>query len=922
MMGTHASRCIDIRASLLLGVAAVAAWAGSSSTVSAQVAQVSINVPAQPLAASLMQIGRQARAEIIYAATDVRGLRATAVQGARSTEEALRLALRGTGLAVRRTAQGAFLIEAATYGIAAAPALAQQSGTLAVESEARDAGDIIVTARRSEERLQDVPISITVFTQEQINNRNIVNTADLAAYTPSLSVNSRFGAEKASFAIRGFVQETNTSPSVGVYFADVAAPRSAGGTPGGNGVGVGALFDLENVQVLKGPQGTLFGRNTTGGAVLLVPRRPTDSLEGYAEISLGDYDLRRGQSVINIPVAETFKVRLGVDRQTRKGYQRNYSGVGPDRFGDVDYWAFRGSIVANLTPDLENYFIASFTKSDTNGTVPRIVLCDRAAATPGGAPVPIRSQTARLGCAQLDRQNARGDNLWDIESGHPDPFLRLRQWQVINTTTWRASDTLTVKNIVSYGEYRERGALSIAGDNFVLLPGQPGAGSRYNFQQLFPSANQDNSSQSTFTEELQFQGESGALRWQAGGYLEVSSPIGISAGNTFTLSCTDPINLLCFSPFGASGTASYPQTKTTFNNKGIYAQASYDLNDVLTLTGGLRYTWDRASQYTQTTRIRFPAPNRPEYICTDTLRFQAPGGGPLVVANPVQCGQTFRVSSEKPTWLINMDYKPVEDVMLYAKYARGYRAGGIASSYIGLETWGPEKVDAYEVGAKASFRGAVSGYFNIAGFYNDFSEQQLAAGLIPRPSSGLAGGLAIINAGKSRIYGVEVDSGVTLFDTMRLELGYTYLSTKLQSIIIPTLPPESPFSQVTPTAQAGEQLALSPKHRVTTTATYTLPLDERLGSFSVGATYVYTAKQVAVLSSPLGILPETHLLNLNANWGGVGGSPVDLAFFMTNVTNKAYPVNVTNGYRSAGFDAYILNQPRMWGVRLRYSFGD
>jgi iron complex outermembrane receptor protein len=811
---------------------------------------------------------------------------------------------------------------AIAYGIAGSSAvMAQQGGTASAGHDAGGSTDIVVTARRSEERLQDVPISITVFTQAQIDNRNIVNTADLAAYTPSLSVNSRYGAEKASFAIRGFVQESNTSPSVGVYFADVAAPRSAGGTPGGNGVGVGALFDLQNVQVLKGPQGTLFGRNTTGGAVLLVPRKPTDNLEGYAEISLGDYSLRRAQAVLNIPLAETFKVRLGVDRQTRDGYQRNHSGVGPDRFGDVDYWAFRASMVANLTPDLENYLIASFTKSDTNGTVPRFVLCDRAAATPGAGPVSTRSYTARLGCAQLDRHNARGDNLWDVESGHPDPFLKLRQWQVINTTTWRASDTLTVKNIASYGEYRERGALSIAGDNFVLLPGQPGAGSRYNFQHLFPSPNRDNASQSTFTEELQLQGENGGLRWQAGAYLEVSSPIGISAGNTFTLSCTDPINLLCFSPFGASGTASYPQTKTSFNNKGLYAQASYDLNDVLTLTGGLRYTWDRAKQYTQTTRIRFPEPNNPEYFCTDTLRFQAPGGGPLVVANPVQCGQTFRVGSEKPTWLINMDYKPVPDVMLYAKYARGYRAGGIASNYIGLETWGPEKVDAYEVGAKTSFRGAVSGYFNIAAFYNDFNDQQLAAGLLPKPSSGLAGGIAIINAGKSRIYGAEVDSGITLFDSLRLELGYTYLSTKLQSIIIPILPPESPFQQVTPTAQEGEELALSPKHRVTTTASYSLPLDDRLGRFSVGATYVYTAKQVAVLSSPLGILPETHLLNLNANWERVGGGPVDLAFFMTNVTNKAYPVNVTNSYRSSGFDAYILNQPRMWGMRLRYSFG-
>jgi iron complex outermembrane receptor protein len=196
---------------------------------------------------------------------------------------------------------------------------------LPARAEAAEPGDIVVTARRSEERLQDVPISITVFNQEQLAQRNIVSPADLATYTPSLTINQRFGSEKSSFVIRGFTQEGGTSPSVGVYFADVVAPRAQGGTTGGNGALPGSLFDLQNVQVLKGPQGTLFGRNTTGGAVLLVPQKPTDWLEGYVEGSAGNYGMWRGQAVINLPLAETFKVRLGVDRMNRDGYLRNHS---------------------------------------------------------------------------------------------------------------------------------------------------------------------------------------------------------------------------------------------------------------------------------------------------------------------------------------------------------------------------------------------------------------------------------------------------------------------------------------------------------------------------------------------------------------------------------------------------------------------
>src|ERR1700750_920814 len=182
---------------------------------------------------------------------------------------------------------------------------------------AQDTNDIIVTARRVEERLQDVPISITVFNQQSLTNRNIVSAGDIATYTPSLSANSRFGPEKTSFSIRGFNQDNGTAPSVGVYFSDVPALRSIGITTTGNGAGPGAFFDLQNLQVLKGPQGTLFGRNTSGGAVLLVPQKPTGRFEGYVEGSIGNYDLRRIQAVVNVPVMDTLRVRLGVDRQTR-----------------------------------------------------------------------------------------------------------------------------------------------------------------------------------------------------------------------------------------------------------------------------------------------------------------------------------------------------------------------------------------------------------------------------------------------------------------------------------------------------------------------------------------------------------------------------------------------------------------------------
>lgn len=822
----------------------------------------------------------------------------------------------------------------------ATPALAQDAEREEVQNFG---GDIVVTARRVEESMQDVPISMTVFNQAQIDNRNIVNSADLATYTPSLSINNRFGSEKASFIIRGFVQDLATQPSVGVYFADVVAPRSGGSTTSGGGVGVGNMFDLQNVQVLKGPQGTLFGRNTTGGAVLLVPKKPTDNLEGYVEGSLGNYDMWRVQGVVNVPLSDTFKVRLGVDKMERDGYLKNHSGIGPSRLGNVDYISARLSVVANLTPDLENYTVASFTDSDNEGITLRVLGCNT-------SPLPSVAANAALACRQVARQNARGDGWWDIESNEPDPRLRMQTWQVINTTTYQASDSLTIKNIMSYAEFRETTRMSLQGDYFLNADGS----FNKSLIRLNNTPGYNNASQNTYTEELQFQGNAmeGALEWQAGGYFENSDPLGFTSQSTaIGLNCPNLPALGCnASPAltlpGAgrvfTNNISRPYQKTYFKSRGLYAQATYDITEQFAVTGGFRYTWDKMSHRYDGTAIGFPATNTPLYYCSNTVRVRYPVGTQSPINNagfnfPVAlnagehnpCNVTYTSKSDKPTWLINLDYTPNDDLLLYAKWARGYRAGGAASANIYYETWEPESVDTYEAGAKASFRGSsVNGYFNTAVFYNDFKNQQIQATLVRAATSPLLGGSAIVNAGKSRIWGIEADTGVTLFDIFRFEGGYTYLDTKLKSIddsrFVLTPEQQLVWSAVIPTAVEGGPLAFSPKHRVTLTGTVMLPLDESIGDVSFGATYVYTSSQIASTATALQFqrLPSSNLLNLNVNWNNMFGQPIDAAFFMTNATNEKFPMAVANAWNSYGYESAIVNEPRMYGFRLKYRFGN
>jgi len=808
------------------------------------------------------------------------------------------------------------------------PAMAQSSTDDAADSEA-----IVVTARRTEERLQDVPISITVFNQQQLDNRNVASTTDLATYTPSLTTNGRYGPDKTSFAIRGFSQDLNTQPTVGVYFAEAVAPRLSSNITSGNGAGPGSMFDLENVQVLKGPQGTLFGRNTTGGAILLVPKKPTDRLEGYVEGTYGNYNAKRVQAVLNVPLADTFKVRLGVDRYTRDGYLNNRSGVGPDDFSDINYWAARLSVLAELTPDLENYTIATYAHSHTNGTVPKVVYCDPTS----------RAIVRAAMCNQVAQQQAAGYGYYDVNNDVPRPFVKSNTWQVINTTTWQASDTITVKNIASYANANEAYSFSLDGDNIA-----------YPFVITYPGQYVPQGDQYTWSEELQLQGNSadGRLKWQVGGYLEQSGPARGKRGQTqytqIFSSCTDIYALRCSPltiPFTIPGLGTIPiavgqlgiaRNVYYYHDKALYGQATYDITDKLSITGGIRYTWDWEKEISDNVKV-VPSPTGVgRFSCSRAVTPTVTG--PFMV-NGGYCTRTFVQKSSKPTWLIDLDFKPTPDMLLFAKWARGYRGGGINEANVGAETWAPEYLDDYEIGYKASFRGAVSGNLAITGFWNEFRNAQTTV-VIPQCTGATPGctnpaptGInGIFNVGRARIRGVEFD-GSLIFGDLRLDVGYAYLDAKVTGGGVPVCDNTRFNCAAASYPTAGTRFLFAPKNRVTATATYTLPLDASIGEITLGATFTHTdslysshsndaAYAAGLIPFNAGLSPATNLLNLNANWKNVAGSPIDLALFATNVTKQKYYVATANGLATLGGEAVIPGEPRMYGVRLKVHFGD
>lgn len=773
--------------------------------------------------------------------------------------------------------------------------------------------EIIVTARRVEERLQDVPISITVFNQQQISERNVVTASDLAIYTPSLSSTPQFGADNASYAIRGFVQNAGTAPTVGVYFADVVAPRAPTGTSqAGDGAGPGFLFDLQNTQVLKGPQGTLQGRNTTGGAIIFMPQKPTWNLEGYVEGSYGNLDMTRLQGAINIPLGDKARFRIAADYMDRDGWLKNTTGIGPSDFNDVHYIAVRGSLVVDLTPNLENYTIVSYLHSSNNGSVGKQIDC-----APGGLLGGI------VFCPSLDNltDNADGD-FYAVQSTLPNATSKIDQWQIINTTSWMVGETVTIKNIASYAQMVHVNRTALFGTN-IPNP-NPLDPNPIQFSGFGPPLGVKTANAETITEELQIQASAldSRLSWQSGVYIELTNPLGtIGNQSPSNISCVDLATFQCANPYGF-GNITHTTGTVSYRNLGLYGQANFKLSDQFKLTGGFRYTWDKVSAPTTRGTYRFgPAPLYEVQIpvCPDT---NLPG----------MCTDTLEQKSSAPTWLIGLDYTPAENALIYAKYSRGYRSGGVyVYAPIGSRNFEQEKLDTYEGGFKTSWGGALSGTLNASAFYNKFSDQQLQVGFSPSSNNGRTNTIGILNIGKSRIYGVEVEGSISPFEGFSIDGSYSYLNTKITDIV-PAVSAD-PAYILSGSTQAGDRLPFTPKNKFSISARYTLPLPDSAGKLSLGATFSHSDRVLtnyAYLHSPAiqslydganySFIDAINLVNLNANWNSVGGSPVDLSIFASNVTKEKY-FSYIPGIASAGGEFATLGEPRMYGMRLRYRFG-
>lgn len=845
---------------------------------------------------------------------------------------------------------------AATLALGVCSVTVDAQEVSAVDLRISSIEEIVVTANRREEPIQSVPVAITAFDSEMLREQNIGSAADIMGKVPSLIVSSMGTQRNAEvITIRGQGQTYLASVGVVNYFAEV--PLIQAGITAYQG-GPGTFFDLESLQVLRGPQGTLFGRNTTGGAVLLGPKKPGNEFGGYIQAQFGNYNSREYEGALDIPVIDDrLLVRAAFKHVKRDGFTKD---VGPRAFGfsDVcapsefscfadrspgfagkdydnkDYWHGRIGITFRPTERIENYLLIYAGKSEDNGTGfvidginPGFAIAPGVSIAPNVAtiaaniaynpsaifdPDPTAILDPTIAQQMLARQRQLGPRHVAMNM---DQFTKLKTRGAIDTFSFEISDTLTLRNILSYQRMEQDNIWDLDGSIFPIISQMPGVVETGNpFGRVGARASITDSSQ--LTEELQLVGNTldRQLQFVFGGYYSKSKPEGLEATGSFN---AGDLNLSGFRDIENRSVAAYSQSTL---NLGALSPSL----EKLSLTVGLRYTKDRITGSRYATMYH-------------------------VIPEVMGLKRTYTAT----TWTVGLDYQATDDVLLYGKVTRGYKAGGFnyAAPRPSALTFKPEFVTSYEIGAKTDFHiGNMPARFNINAYYLDYEDLQRGAGdNYPNGPAGgpcpnetcLDQGAIIFNAKEARIAGIEIETIIRPTDNLDLSIGYSYTDAKYTDYKL-TVPPDplarsidscrGPVAVPYP-GQPETLIDLSctpfeetPEHMLNVNARYALPLGEA-GTLIFGATYswidkIWHGSTMTPKDDPLGWTASYGLLNLSIDWKGIFGSRFDAQLWGTNVTDKTYRSFAYTGYSSStGFTNSVYGEPRMYGLSLRYSFG-
>ncbi|MBH5323473.1 TonB-dependent receptor [Aurantiacibacter sediminis] len=770
------------------------------------------------------------------------------------------------------------------------------------EPQADNDNVIIVTAQRREQSLQEVPIAVTAVSGEELAARSAIDVSDIAQFTPSVTIQgasrSSGGGTNAAIFVRGIGQDEfliTFDPGVGIYIDGIYLGRTTGS--------ILDLADLERIEVLRGPQGTLFGRNSVGGAIQIVSRKPElGVVEGFGSIGIREDDGFDISGALNVPLGDNIAFRVTGQHRQQDGFAINQT-TGND-LSNVDRQVVRAQLLIEPTDRLSALFSADASFLNERGIQSSLVDLDTNSSflqlfngfsSPPGGPLAI------------DGTDVARDP--DVSNLNRDGLNENTAFGFSATLEYELTDTLTVKSLSSYRD--------LASDFTADLDGTDAP-----FVDNFYSTRQNQ-----FSQELQLLGTAfdDRLNFTVGAFYfreeaAETGQIDIFAGlfNLFQglpgpiipafpgVDCT-------VTPQFCGGGANNPvnanfdlQFRTDsvveVDSYALFGQFEYELTDRLTAIVGLRQSWDTKTLDYNVTRGGGSAA-----FCA--LPFGgAVGciGNDIFAVPPTQFSDTFRAFT--PRFGLNYDFSP--DVFGYASVARGYKSGGFngrATTLNDLTIFAPEDVWTYETGLRTTLAGGDI-ILNGAVYYSDYQDIQFAIA-VPNPAG--PGTLSpVINAGSAEIYGLELEGTARLTDTVRLSGGASFISAEYTEDVTFLGQPTGILN--------GNDVPKTPSTQLFGSIDYRQPVANN--RFLIHAR-VDGSYRSSIQNEPSNFAPVSQdgygIINARLGFGDADET-YDLSIWAKNLFDERY---LENGFRSGGgTNIGYFARGRQIGATLRFSF--
>lgn len=791
-----------------------------------------------------------------------------------------------------------------------------QTSTAPATPERAAIGDIIVTAQKRGENINSVPLAITAATGDQLIQKGVVSVGDLTKIEPSLQLTQSQSGTPV-FTLRGvgyFEQSLSATPTVSIYQDEVPFAFPS--------LSRGVILDPERVEILKGPQGTLYGQNATGGAVNFIAAKPTKTLKVGGDLSYGRFDEVIGSAFISGPVSPTIGMRLSGRVESGGAWQRSVTRPG-DKLGDknskmvrlITDWSpsdnFKASLNLNAWWDksetqagqlLGFRFQAPQNVGAGNVSNPGFYL-PAAPGTAAFAGYPGVVQT--LLQQPISGGNAR-DADWLIGTR---PRNNQKFYQAALRMDYDFSDAIGITSLTSYIDFDQDNLIDPTGNG--LIQNQ--------------TARIDGRVKSFF-QEIRLHGRFGTGgNWMIGANYSRDKSAEVDTVTTVGSVSFAPValGLPPYFNFGAIN-------RDTAVTKSIYANLEYELTPTLTARGGIRYTKSKQTIDGCSTSTDFSV-NALQAAVSQLLasQFGNPGGsnaigecttlGPPPFFLPGNIRNTL--NEDNIPWRVGLDWKPIERTLLYASVSKGYKAGSSpalgASNFNQLTPVTQEALLAYEVGVKSElFNRTVQ--VTAAAFHYDYTNKQ-QLGRLQDPVYGAV--QTLLNIPKSKLDGVEASITWRPTEGLTLNTAATYLKSKVQSDFFNTGPyPLGPADAIN---FRGERFPFTPEWSVQFGGRYDFDLNAGLkafvaadGSYQSFTSAAFGYRQAGITGAPSLVIPGYALFNLSA---GIGDQDERwrAEVFGRNVTNKYYLTSIN--YIADSVTGFT-GRPATYGVRLSFRY--